>query len=171
MKPEAAILAITMVIVACGAQDSPIPASDPTPEPVAVPTSTVDLPTPGPTPTRIPIGVIEENRAGLFPRKKEPPPDITPPEIVEMPDLDWTFEPNHPYNFSVVVYEFTVGLDGKASRIECLRESDFPNLDIACLESIKGATFKPAKQYGNPIEVKFVITCRSHPIQEPVPNE
>jgi outer membrane biosynthesis protein TonB len=164
LKVEVACLAVTLVIVACGARESTISTPEPTTEPVAVSAAAVDSPSPTPTPTRVPIGVIEENRAGLVPEKKELPPGFTPPEIVEMPELDWNLEPGATFKYSIVVYEFTVGFDGKAKEIECRRESQIPALDAACLNSIKGATFKPAMENGKPIEVKYAVTCRPHPL-------
>jgi hypothetical protein len=164
LKVEATCLAITLVIVTCGARKPTISTPEPTPEPVAVSAGAVDFPTSAPTPTRVPIGVIEEDRAGLFPEKKELPPGFTPPKIVEMPDLGWSLELGATFTYSIVVYEFTVGFDGKAKEIECLRESQIPALDAACLNSIKGATFKPVMKNGNPIEVKYAVTCRPHPL-------
>jgi len=164
LKVGTACLAVTLVIVACGAKEPTTSTPEPTPESVAVSAAAVDLPTSAPTPTRVPIGVIEEDRAGLFPEKKGLPPGFTPPEIVEMPDLDWSLEPGATFSYSIAVYEFTVGVDGKAKEIECRRESQIPALDAACLNSIKGATFKPAMENGKPIEVKYAVTCRPHPL-------
>jgi len=183
LKPGVTFLAITVFIVACGVKDPPTPSSEPTPQPKTVPTATVDLPTPGPTPTRVPIGVIEEDRAGLYspdepeersPWGDDPQPDddgvyrfvvggkVTQPILIDNPPWFQEEFKEKQVRMGSIVAETVIQADGTVGNVNLLRGVD-PDIDRAFLKSLKGYTFEPATLDGNPVPVRYILTLRIHP--------